>query len=181
MSISTSFVGTHNGMGRGRNNMISGDKGIRNPHAMPPVRSQPNNILVKIAYLFSSRSLYSPVACSPICISYLSKITLVELTKAIFLWLKQDEEVDKEDLDIEGEIEDASPDSDDCHIIPNNQVATAFVLASVRDDERLVWTSKTFLSFFPSLESGEWIWSYYRGYILVSSAVSICVLQYISC
>jgi hypothetical protein len=47
--------------------------------------------------------------------------------------------LDKEgDLDLEGEVEDGSPDSEDCHIIPNSQVATAFVLATVRDDERFV-------------------------------------------
>lgn len=43
-----------------------------------------------------------------------------------------------EDLDKDGDDEDGTPDSDDCHIIPNNQATTAFVLENVgRSDERL--------------------------------------------
>lgn len=42
-----------------------------------------------------------------------------------------------EDLERDGEEEDGSPDSDECHIIPNNQVTTAFVMQTVmRDEER---------------------------------------------
>ena len=51
-------------------------------------------------------------------------------------WITQ-EEGDAEDLERDGEEEDGTPDSDECHIIPNNQVTTAFVMQTVmRDEER---------------------------------------------
>lgn len=50
----------------------------------------------------------------------------------------QDEGDEKDlDLDLEGDVEDEdSPNSDDCQIITNTKLATAFVLESVRPEDR---------------------------------------------
>ncbi|CAG7716636.1 unnamed protein product, partial [Allacma fusca] len=46
------------------------------------------------------------------------------------------DDLEKEDMDVEVDGEDASPDSDDCHIIPNNQATSAFVLECVKEEEK---------------------------------------------
>ncbi len=52
--------------------------------------------------------------------------------------LFQDEGDEKDlDMDLEGDGEDEdSPNSDDCQIITNTKLATAFVLESVRPEDR---------------------------------------------
>lgn len=55
-------------------------------------------------------------------------------------------------MDLEGDGEDEdSPNSDDCQIITNTKLATAFVLESVRPEDRFVQKPLTFYNSFMSL------------------------------